>query len=120
MVYFSLNMILTGGSVILALIGFYFVVRIWIKWRNIDMDVLKARVFLNKKFLEKNWWYVFLTGAALTAHQFLVFLMHVNYIINDYIGPISEALEFMALLFLVILAYEWHILIRTKKDKLPI
>ncbi len=55
MANFSLNTILAGGSVILALIGFYFVVRIWIKWRNIDMDILKARVFLNKKFLETNW-----------------------------------------------------------------
>jgi hypothetical protein len=48
MINFSLNTILAGGSVILALIGLYFVILIWIKWRNINMDILKARVFLIK------------------------------------------------------------------------
>lgn len=117
MVYFSLNMIMTGGSVILALIGFYFVVRIWIKWRNIDMDILKARVFLNKKFLETNWKYVFLSGASLTAHQFIVFLMQLNFITGDLIYSLSEILEFLALVFLLILAYEWLVLISAKKNR---
>ncbi len=117
MANFSLNTILTGGSVILALIGFYFVVQIWIKWRNIDMDVLKARVFLNKKFLEKNWWYVFLTGASLTAHQFIGFLMQLNFITGDLIYSLSEILEFMALVFLMVLAYEWLVLISAKKNQ---
>jgi hypothetical protein len=115
--YFFLNMILMSSSVILALIGFYFVVRIWIKWRNIDMDILKARVFLNKKFLETNWRYVFLSGASLTAHQFMGFLIQLNFITGDLISSLSEILEFMSLVFLLILAYEWLVLISAKKNQ---
>ncbi len=117
MAYFFLNTVLTGGSVILALIGFYFVTRIWIKWRNIDMDILKARVFLNKKFLETNWRYVFLSGASLTAHQFIGLLMQLNVITGDLINSLSEILGFMALVFLLALAYEWLVLISTKKNQ---
>ncbi len=114
--YFFINMILTSSSVLLALIGFYFVVRIWIKWRNTDMDILKARVFLNKKFLEKNGIYIFLSGASLTAHQFMGFLVQLNFITGDLINSLSEILGFMALVFLLILAYEWLVLISEKKN----
>lgn len=117
MANFSLNTILAGSSVILALIGFYFVVRIWIKWRDIDMDILKARVFLNKKFLETNWRYVFLSGASLTGHQFIGFLMQLNFITGDLIYSLSEILGFIALVFLIVLAYEWLVLISTKKNQ---
>ncbi|MCZ7381854.1 MAG: hypothetical protein O8C64_09875 [Candidatus Methanoperedens sp.] len=114
--YFFINMILTSSSVILALIGFYFVVRIWIKWKNTDMDILKARVFLNKKFLEKNGRYVFLSGASLAAHQFMGFLIQLNFITGDLISTLSEILNFMSLVFLLILAYEWLVLISAKKN----
>jgi hypothetical protein len=117
MANFSLNTTLAGGSVILALIGLYFVVRIWIKWRNIDMDILKARVFLNKKFLEKNGRYVFLSGASLTAHQFMGFLIQLNFITGDLTSSLSEILNFMSLAFLLILAYEWLVLISTKRNQ---
>ncbi len=117
MTNFSLNTILAGGSVILALIGLYFVVRIWIKWRTIDMDILKARIFLNKKFLEKNGRYVFLSGASLTIHQFMGFLIQLNVITRDLINSLSEILEFMSLVFLLILAYEWLVLISAKKNQ---
>jgi hypothetical protein len=114
--YFFINMILTGISVILSLIGLYFVVRIWIIWRNIDIDILKARVFLNKKFLETNWRYVFLSGASLAAHQFMGFLIQLNYMVSSFIEPLSEIFEFLTMLFLVILAYEWFVLISEKKN----
>ncbi|MGB8216097.1 MAG: hypothetical protein WCE94_02250 [Candidatus Methanoperedens sp.] len=115
--YFFFHMILTSSSVIVALIGFYFAVRIWTKWRNIDMDILKARVFLNKKFLEKNGIYVFLSGASLAAHQFMSFLIELNFITGDLIHSLSEILEFMSLVFLMVLAYEWLVLISAKKNQ---
>ena len=72
------------------------------------MDLLKARVFLNKKFLERNWIYVFLAGASLTAHQALGVLVEFSIIETYYsIHLVSELLEFATLAFLVVLAYEW-------------
>ncbi|VVB96894.1 Uncharacterised protein [uncultured archaeon] len=117
MANFSLDTIFAGGSVILTFIGFYFVTRIWIKWRNIDMDILKARVFLNKKFLETNWGYIFLSGASFTVHEFLDFLIRLNYTTSSYIESLSEVFEFLAMLFLVILAYEWFVLVSAKKNQ---
>jgi hypothetical protein len=115
--YFFINMILTSSSVILALIGFYFAIRIWIKWRNTDMDILKARVFLNKMFLEKNGRYVFLSGASLTVHQFMGFLIQLNFITGDSLDSVSELFEFIALAFFLALAYEWLVLISAKKNQ---
>ncbi len=103
----SYHSILSSGSIIFALIGLYFVMRIWMKWKNIDKDVFKARVFLDKNFLEKNWILVFLSGASLTIHQSLGFIKFSNYFISELSETLSAALEFLALVFLVILAYEW-------------
>lgn len=100
--------VLQIGSILLALFGLYFVIRIWLKWGNIEMEVLKARVFLNKKFLERNWIYVFLAGASLTVHQAVELLVKFNFIVEtDLIYLMSEIFEFATLAFLVILAYEW-------------
>lgn len=103
-----------GFSVIVALVGFYFVIQIWKKWRQLDPNVIKARVFLDKKFLEKNWAYVFLAGLSITIHQLMDFLGN-NFDISNYAYEfISELTEFLALLFLVVLAYEWYKVLKIK------
>lgn len=116
--YSLYHSILSGSSIIFALIGLYFVVRIWMKWQNLNKDLLKARVFLNTKFLEKNWMYVFFSGAFLTTHQSIEFLRYSSYISINYIiiELLSEIFEFIALVFLIILAYEWFKLIRSVGD----
>lgn len=108
----SLFTIRSSISIIAALIGLYFVARIWLKWNAIGIDVLKARVFLNKKFITKNWRYTFLSGASLTSHRFIDLMQSLDYITKaDWAYHASDILEFMALLFLVILAYEWFVII---------
>ena len=115
-----LSAIFSGSSVIVSFIGLYFVASIWAKWKYIDKDVLKARVFLDKKFLAKNWIYVFLAGAALTVHQMIDFLMSLNYITGGWLREFSELFEFMTLLFFVILAYEWYKIIYLKNKTFTI
>ena len=108
MLHNNLPEILHISSILLAFIGLYFVIRVWLKWKNIDIEVLKAKVFLNKKFLERNWLYVFLVGTSMTGHQALGLLF--SYGSVDRAGllfQVSEILEFSSLVFIVILAYEW-------------
>ena len=108
MLHNNLPDILHISSILLAFIGLYFVIRVWLKWKNIDIEVLKAKVFLNKKFLERNWMYVFLAGSSMTGHQAIGLLFSYGGI--DRAGllfQISEILEFSSLAFIVILAYEW-------------
>jgi len=62
---FNLLLVLT---IMFSFAGLYFVVRIWFVWGEVDKAVLKARAFLNDKFLIKNWLYAFLTGAFFVAH----------------------------------------------------
>lgn len=108
----SLFTVLSSSSIIAALIGLYFVARIWLKWKHIEIDVLKARVFLNKGFITKNWVYTFLSGASLTSHEFMNFLQSLNYISSTgWIDLLSNVLELMALVFLVILAHEWFVMV---------
>lgn len=112
----TLNSILTSSSLLFALIGFYMVIRVWTIWRKLDIETIRGRVFLNKKFLERNWKYVFLTGAAVTLHQFIVLAWSSNLIsINGPMWVLSEILETLSLVFLVILAYEWFKVLNLKK-----
>jgi hypothetical protein len=114
----SLLTLHSGGSALIGVIGLYFVIKIWKKWQHIDIDLIKARVFLNKNFLVKNWQYTFLTGASQAAHQFLDFIVSLDYLTNSsFLGQISSILEFMVLVFLVVLAYEWYKMIYSKNEK---
>lgn len=118
MAIISITTLHSGGSLLVGLIGLYFAIGIWKKWQYIDIDLLKARVFLNKNFLAKNLKYTFLSGASQAAHQFLDLIISLNYLTRTFlVEQISTILELMALGFLVILAYEWHRMINTKVQK---
>jgi hypothetical protein len=104
----SLSAILSGSSVLLSFLGFYFVARIWVRWKITDKEVLKARIFLNKKFLARTWMYIFLAGASMTVHQSIEFLISLNNITDAHLTDMSEIFEFMTFVFIVVLAYEWH------------
>lgn len=110
-----LSSILASISIILAIIGLYIVIRIWDKWRKLDTEVIKGRVFLNKKFLERNWLYVFLSGAAVTVYQSMGLARTLNLIDNDMFFILSEIFGSLTLVFLVILAYEWYQVLHIKK-----
>jgi len=112
---FSLISLKAGGSVF-GLTWLYLVIMIWKKWQKMDIDIIKARVFLNRKFLVKNWQYIFISGASQTTHQFLDLSISMNYVGKTLlIEIISSFLELMALGFLVMLAFEWYVLILQKK-----
>ena len=112
----SLISLKAGGSVVLGLIGLFLSIKIWIKWQKMDIDIIKARVFLNRKFLIKNWQYIFLSGASQVVHQFLDLSVSMNYTGNTLsIETISSFLELLALGFLVLLAFEWYVMLLQKK-----
>lgn len=104
-----------GGSIVLGLIGLYFVIKIWTKWQKMDIDIIKARVFLNRKFLAKNWQYIFLSGASQVTHQFIDLFLSMNSVGKTLLIEISSFLELMALGFLVLLTFEWYVILLQKK-----
>lgn len=103
---------------ILSLIGLFFIVKIWLVWGSIDKQVLKARVFLSEGFLIKNWVYVFLTGAFITAHIFAKSLGVFTGMLSEHASEvIGHMLHLAAIAVLVILAFEWYKLIITVAKK---
>lgn len=112
----SLVLLNAGGSIVLGLTGLYFVIKIWTKWQKMDINIIKARVFLNRKFLIKNWQYTFISGASQATHQFLDLSLSFNYVSKTLlIETISLFLELIALGFLVLLAFEWYVMIMQEK-----
>ncbi len=80
------------------------------------MDILKARVFLNKKFLETNWRYAFLSGASLTAPVDW-FPDTIKFYQRRFNIFTIRSFRVMSLVFLLILAYKWLVLISAKKNQ---
>ncbi len=67
----TINIILVALSVILGFIGFFFVLKIWLVWKRVDINVLKARVFLDPNFLIRNWVFIFITGAFIVVRRIM-------------------------------------------------
>ena len=106
-------------AIITAITGIYFIVRIWLKWNTINLEVLKARIFLNKTFIKKNLIYVTLATMSLVPYQVVELFERVEFISEHHIiFEISEIMEVVSLIFLVALLYEWfNILFVGKNDK---
>lgn len=103
-------------AILFALLGVYFVIRISLKWNTINIEVLKARVFLNKMFLKKNLIYVTLATISLVPYQLVELFEHATFISeNHIIYEISEILELVSLIFLVALLYEWYKILSNEK-----
>ncbi len=108
----TINVILVACSVIAAFAGLYFVLKIWLVWKRIDMNVLKARVFLDDKFLVRNWTYIFIAGAFIALIRVLQLLS----LSGVWIEGIDEAIisDLMGLavvVLLVLLASHWYKLV---------
>jgi hypothetical protein len=108
----TINVILMTCSVIVAFAGLYFVLKIWLVWKRVDMNVLRARVFLDDRFLVKNWIYIFIAGAFIALIKVLQLLSLSGVWIE---GPgeeiISDLMGLAVIIQLVLLASHWYKLV---------
>ncbi len=108
----TINVILVTCSVIVAFAGLYFVLKIWLVWKRVDMNVLKARVFLDDRFLARNWMYIFIAGAFIALIRVLQLLSLSGVWIE---GPgeeiISDLMGLAVIILLVMLASHWYKLV---------
>lgn len=119
----EINIILLALSVIIGFIGFFFVLKIFLVWRQVDMNVLKARVFLSKGFLVRNWIYIFLVGAIIVMQRLLALLDSLEISLPSSINILFDLLGVGVVVLLVLLAYYWYKLVysaigHTQKDLL--
>lgn len=108
----ELNILLVGASVIVSFIGLFFVLKICIVWGSVDKGVLKARVFLSKNFLMKNWIYVFLAGAFIAMRRIIQLLDLLEFPVKsrgmDYL---FDLMGLIVISLLVMLAFQWYRLV---------
>ncbi|VVB85552.1 Uncharacterised protein [uncultured archaeon] len=108
----TINVILVTCSVIVAFAGLYFVLKIWLVWKRVDMNVLRARVFLDDRFLVRNWTYIFIAGAFVALIKVLQLLSLSGVWIE---GPgeaiISDLMGLAVVVLLVLLASHWYKLV---------
>ncbi len=113
----AINIILVACSVIAGFIGFFFVLKIWLVWKHVDMSVLKARVFLDPEFLIRNWIFVFIIGAFIVFRRIVQLFDLLNYQMpNSGMTIIFDLIGLAVVVLLVILAYYWYELVNSAVD----
>lgn len=108
----ELQVIVLLITALIAIIGLYFSIKAWSSWRRTDDEVLRARAFLSRQFLNRNFMFVFITGAFVGIHTLLEFV--------EIFGYPSALMQFaqeirifyfltltISMLLLVLLAYYW-------------
>lgn len=115
-IFNTISIIVNILSIVLALIGLFFVIRNWRVWRKIGLDIIKAKAFLNKEFLEWNWVCIVVVGALIIIRR--LFRFH-ELMTGETISPelkvIFDILGFFVILLLVLIAYQWYKLIHDHK-----
>ena len=108
----TIDNILVTCSVIVAFIGLYFVLKIWLVWKRIDMNVLKARVFLDDRFLMRNWTYIFIAGAFIALIKVLQ-LLSLSGVWIEGTGEeiILDLMGLAVVVLLVLLVSHWYKLV---------
>jgi hypothetical protein len=103
-------------------INVYFSIIAWLSWKRTDDGVIRAKSFLSKDFLNRNFILVFLTGASFGLHTFLEFIETFEYPeawtqFAQQIRIISFLTLTASMLLLVLLEYYWCKLLIRKIPK---
>ena len=113
--YYFLSLAFNFASIILGLLGLFFVIKNWLVWQETSLDVIKARAFLDKKFLNKNWFYLVLVGGIIMSRRVYRYIelnsnesvdVGVNELLFDFLG-------LFVIIILVTMAYQWYKIIHT-------
>lgn len=112
----DLQIVILIMAVFLAIFGLLLTIMSWFSWRHFNDDFIRAKAFLNKKFLNRNFILVFITGAFVGLHTLLEFIEILGYPAE--LIPFAKEMRlfyFMTLtismILLVVLAYYWYKLV---------
>ena len=99
----------------LYLIFIFLSIQIWLLWKDIDKNELEIKTFIDEPFFKKNFTYMFSFSIFFMIHEFSGGTTLPNALVY------SEFSGMLALISLVLFAYEWYGMLRTiaPKKSLP-
>ena len=98
------------ASYVSAVLATHFSFKNWIRWKEIEVDTIKARVFLDKSFLINNFRLMFVAIGVMVGLTSTYLLVEYTGIETDFTLPLRLNLVYfsvfpMALLSFVLVAY---------------
>ncbi len=105
--YENMTPFLIGFGILLAIIGLYLVMKILVLWNHTSNNVIKARVFLNKQFLNRNFMFTLVLGFFVVGQFFLQFVDTYGLLSGLDIQQIGVLFSVVSMILLVTLASFW-------------
>ena len=108
-----ISIITNLSSLVIALMGLYFVIENWRIWKKLGLDIIKAKAFLNKEFLERNWLCIVVAGGLIMTRRIYrtLELTTEGIVTSHLIEAIFDIIGLFVIVLLVIMAYQWYKLI---------
>ena len=82
-----------------------------IKLKKTNLELIRARIFLKKDVIFKNFAYVMIAGSFLAFHEFFHISISNGFVPQSY-GILSESLETMSLIFLIMWMHTWQSMVK--------
>lgn len=114
---FKLDIVLLGFSVLAAFVALFYINRAWFLLTLTPDEVLRAKAFLTKPFLHRNFVFIFVVSIFIAIH-ILEFAELFGYPVNFklfFFIHIVYILTLMGSMILFALLYYWHRLLSSKK-----
>lgn len=112
--YEKITSFVSGITAIIGIFALLLFFKLLSTWKKIDMNYMKARVFLADKFILNTFIIIFITGCLIAFHNFMEFLsLSQSKFVRNYIFAIfpvhliAVSALFIALLLIVWLMYNW-------------
>lgn len=106
--YFSL-----AFSLIVASIGVYFSLKSWTRLKQIELDILKARIFLDKSFVYTNFKLTLVVIGLVTFHMIMEYT-ELGGTLPPELHPVYYGVFPVVILILVQMIHMWYRLLHWK------
>ncbi|TFH38693.1 MAG: hypothetical protein E4G94_11975 [ANME-2 cluster archaeon] len=97
-----------------AFILIFMIGQILIMLRNVDKEMLKARIFLREDILEKTWMFIAIAGASFALNAMTNFI-ETQLFINTYF--LNEATQIIFIIAFILAVYQWYSFINNLSKK---
>ncbi len=101
-------------SLIVAAIGVYFSLKSWVRLKKIELDTLKARVFLDKSFVYTNFKLTLVVIGLVTLHMIME-ITELGETLPPELHPVYYGVFPVVILILVQMIHMWYRLLHKEK-----